>query len=110
MPKKIVANAEKVQDCPIFKSADRMTFSLTPKGERFPSWVRLRRRSEFQRVFQGGRRCVRRFLVVTAAEGPEREAPARLGLAVSRRVAKRAVVRNQIKRRLREIFRKLHAD
>lgn len=28
MPRKIVANAEKVHDCPIFKTGDRMTFSL----------------------------------------------------------------------------------
>ena len=28
MPRKVVANTEKVQDCPIFKVGDRMTFSL----------------------------------------------------------------------------------
>lgn len=28
MPKKIVASVEKVHDCPVFKSGDRMTFSL----------------------------------------------------------------------------------
>ena len=33
------------------------------------------------------------------------QADSRLGLVVSRRVDKRAVVRNRIKRRLREIFR-----
>lgn len=28
MPRKIVATAEKIQDCPVFKAGDRMTFSL----------------------------------------------------------------------------------
>jgi len=81
---------------------------LTPPGERFPHWVRIARRSDFQRVYEGGRKCVRRFLVVYALEragdGP---LPTRIGLTVSRKVGK-ANVRNRVRRRLRDRFRRIH--
>lgn len=89
--------------------------ALTPEGEKFPVWLRVRRRAEYQRVFQGGRKCVRPFLVVHAAERA-RDAevgspqPTRLGLTVSRRAAGKAVDRNRVKRRLRESFRRMHAE
>ncbi len=80
---------------------------LTPRGERFPRWVRLTQRAEFQKVYDGGRKCARRFVVVYALDrGLDR--PTRLGLTVSRRVGN-AVTRNRVKRRLREIFRRTHA-
>ena len=87
--------------------------ALTPAGERFPKWVRLTRQREFKQVFEGGRKCVRHFLVVHAAPRPPDPAtgaalPTRMGLTVSRRVGK-AVVRNRVKRRLREAFRRTHA-
>lgn len=88
----------------------------TPTGERFPRWVRLRRRSEFKRVYDGGRKCVRRFLVVyvaPAAEPPDgapaSASPTRLGITASRRVGK-ATVRNRIRRRVRELYRRWHSS
>ena len=42
------------------------------------------------------------FLVVFCVNKP---GPARLGIAVSRKISKRAVVRNRIKRQIRESFR-----
>jgi len=79
----------------------------TPSGERFPKWVRLRRRSEFLEVYQGGRKCVRRFLVMRALRRPSPDLPTRLGITVTRRTGK-AVVRNRLRRFLREAFRRTH--
>jgi len=77
--------------------------SPEPVGERFPRTVRLTRRSEFEAVLGRGFRVHGRCLVVQllAQELPH----SRLGLTVPRRVGS-AVVRNRVKRRLREIFRK----
>jgi ribonuclease P protein component len=86
----------------------------TPRGEQFPQWVRLRRRSEFEHVYRGGRKCVRRLLVVYAAarvcDGPGGPVPTRLGITASRRAAGKAVTRNRFRRRVREVFRRLHGD
>ena len=75
---------------------------------RFTPAQRLRKASEFQRVRAEGR-CVDcgPFLAYhwlpPAAESRPGEAP-RLGVVASRRVGN-AVVRNRVKRRLREVFR-----
>lgn len=55
-------------------------------------------------MFRSGRRVHTRdwMIVVAARDGG---APARLGLAISRKCDKRAVVRNRIKRAAREWFR-----
>lgn len=82
--------------------------STTPLGERFPKWIRLRQRAEFQHVYQGGRKSVRRFVVLYATERPSPELPTRLGITVSRKAGK-AHDRNLARRRVREIFRRLHA-
>lgn len=74
-----------------------------PAGERFPPRARLRRKREFERVFRSGVRCGAPALRLIIARG-ESGIP-RLGLAVSRKVGP-AVVRNLLKRRLREIFRR----
>ena len=67
-----------------------------------PPARRLRRRGEFQRVFDTGRRAHGRFLTVIAAPG---EAPVtRLGIVASRKLGG-AVARNRAKRLIRNIFR-----
>jgi ribonuclease P protein component len=63
---------------------------------------RLRKRFEFRRLRDEGRRVHTRSFVLSIARGPE--AQARLGLTVSRQVGN-AVRRNRIKRLLREAFR-----
>jgi ribonuclease P protein component len=67
-----------------------------------PPAARLRRASDFAALRQAARWQGRHFLLRwrTGQEGN-----ARLGLAVSRKVSKRAVERNRIKRVVRESFR-----
>ncbi|MBU8977176.1 MULTISPECIES: ribonuclease P protein component [unclassified Lysobacter] len=71
---------------------------------RFPRSARVRARSDFDRIFQHGRRVA---LPVLALHWQASDVPARLGLAVSRKVDPHAVGRNRIKRVLRDTFRHL---
>ncbi len=70
---------------------------------RFPRQVRLLTASQFRNVFRGPLVSQDRHYRVKAILNDENFP--RLGLAVSRRVNKRAVVRNRIKRVVRESFR-----
>lgn len=72
---------------------------------RFPSRARLHRSAEFQTVFSSGRRFSSAHLRLHAQPRPECS-EARLGVTVSKRVDKRAVGRNRIKRVLRDVFRR----
>jgi ribonuclease P protein component len=67
-----------------------------------PPAARLRRASDFTALREGMRWQGSHFLLRWRATS---EAGARLGLAVSRKVSKRAVERNRIKRVVRESFR-----
>jgi len=71
---------------------------------RFPRHVRVRARAEFDRAFQQGKRTASPLFSLHFVAGPP---PARLGLAVSRKVDPHAVGRNRIKRVLRDMFRQL---
>jgi ribonuclease P protein component len=74
---------------------------------RFQQADRLRRPSEFQRVTQRGQRAASTAFVVLVSERVIRggdPAKCRLGITVSRKVGG-AVVRNRVKRRVREWFR-----
>ncbi|TWT22695.1 ribonuclease P protein component [Luteimonas marina] len=73
---------------------------------RFPRLARVRARADFDRIFQNGRRVA---LPMLALHWLADDTPARLGLAVSRKVDARAVGRNRIKRILRDHFRHLRA-
>jgi len=73
---------------------------------RFPRAARVRAKAEFTAVFNGGRRTAEpRMALHWLAD----DAPARLGLAVSRKVDPHTVGRNRIKRALRDAFRHLRA-
>jgi ribonuclease P protein component len=72
----------------------------------FPRVARVRARADYARVFDQARRTSDPMLSLHWLPG---EGPARLGLAVSRKVDTRAVMRNRIKRQLREHFRRLRA-
>ncbi len=71
---------------------------------RFPRHVRVRARAGFDRAFQQGTRTASPLFSLHFVAGP---GPARLGLAVSRKVDPHAVGRNRIKRVLRDAFRRL---
>ncbi|MEX1364595.1 MAG: ribonuclease P protein component [Nannocystaceae bacterium] len=87
------------------------------KPEGFPRRLRLRRRREFLRVQRGGRKVHTRFFLVFVAPTPRAIAAAqpgrdgselpgaRLGVTVTRKVGK-AVLRNRIKRLVREAYRR----
>jgi ribonuclease P protein component len=68
----------------------------------FPPGRRLRRRGDFQRVFDSGRRAHGRYFTIIAApaQGPD----SRLGIVASRKLGG-AVVRNRAKRLIRQAFR-----
>jgi ribonuclease P protein component len=80
--------------------ATRLTRPLG--GHTFPKAKHIRKRGEFLKLQQvGRRRAGTRFVVITA---PGRTDVSRLGITASRRVGG-AVVRNRIKRMVREFFR-----
>ena len=68
----------------------------------FPKHLRLLRRSEFRRVYEEGRR--RRASLCTVFYRANGLPHSRLGITVPRALGK-AVLRNRVKRRLREVFR-----
>ena len=76
-------------------------------GAGFPRAARVRAKREFTRVFEGGKRISHPALSLHWLRD---DAPARLGLAVSRKVDPHAVGRNRIKRVLRDRFRHLRAQ
>ena len=80
---------------------------MKPQG--FPATFRLRKRREFLRVQNGGQKHhTRHFLVFDAP--PQRGAgPVRLGVTVTRKIGS-AVVRNRIKRLVREAFRRVRQE
>lgn len=80
---------------------------LRPGSRHFGRDRRLRRSRDFQRVSRRGRRASSRHfvLLVAPSENETAFADGRLGLTVSRRVGG-AVVRNRVKRRAREWFRR----
>ena len=72
-------------------------------SERFTQARRVRRRGEFQRVFDLSLRTKGRFLTVLMA--PNTKGTARLGIVASRKLGD-AVRRNRAKRLIREVFRR----
>jgi len=78
-----------------------------------PKANRLRHRNEFQAVYQKGGRCSGKYLVlrflqeILPSEGDKTLPPAKIGISISQKVSKKAVVRNRIKRQIRAIIRSL---
>ena len=75
-----------------------------------PQHSRMRRPEDFRRVLRTGRRAggsvVAGHLLLVGSDGPVRSGePAKVGFIVSRAVGS-AVVRNRVKRRLRELMRR----
>lgn len=70
--------------------------------QKFPRSRRLHRRSEFQHVYDRGRKLHGRFMTMFVL--PNELAASRLGVSATRKLG-RAVARSRAKRRLRELFR-----
>ncbi|MCS7313553.1 MAG: ribonuclease P protein component [Acidobacteria bacterium] len=74
------------------------------RRETWPPDLRLRKRRDYQRVFQEGRTEATPYFVLRWR--PNDKGVPRLGLQIGRRAASRAVVRNRWKRWAREVFRR----
>jgi ribonuclease P protein component len=76
-----------------------------------PKANRLRNRNEFKAIYQKGGRCSGKYLVLrfqqetSVHNGDSALPPPKVGISISQKVSKKAVVRNRIKRQLRAIFR-----
>ncbi len=73
---------------------------LVSGRESFPRRERLTTEREFREVFEHGRRAAGQAFICYVAEGQGRK----MGMAVSRKVGG-AVVRNRVKRYIREVYR-----
>ena len=71
--------------------------------KRFSKNQRLLTKAEFQSVFDQAKKINQRYLLLLFKKNTQPSS--RLGIIVSKRVAKKAVTRNRIKRTIRESFR-----
>jgi ribonuclease P protein component len=75
---------------------------------RLPKENRLRKPSEFRRVYEGGKRFEGRFVTVFIL--PSATAFQRVGITASKKISNKAHDRNRAKRLLRETFRLSRAE
>ena len=80
---------------------------LRDHDQRFPPTVRVRKSTEYRRIYDGGRKIVRRGFVLFYL--PNGTPDHRLGITVTKRVGD-AVTRNRYKRRIRDSFRRKRQD
>lgn len=88
------------------RPVDSVETRVIPATGPFPRAERIRRSREFQALSRSGSRRAGRNFVVLSGEVDAPDVLARLGVTVSRRVGN-AVVRNAVKRRVREWFRQV---
>ena len=69
----------------------------------------MRKRAEYLAIQGGGRRTMGDHYMLFARRAEDEAAPARLGVTVSRKVGG-AVLRNKVKRWIRESCRRMQAD
>jgi len=75
-------------------------------SQRFCKSQRVRRRGEFQKVFDSGARVSSRYFTLILAPGSSQASPSRLGIVASKKLGD-AVRRNRAKRLIREVFRRI---
>ncbi len=78
--------------------------AAAPSPLSLPPDSRIKRKKDFLRLEKEGRRLYSRSFLLVAA--PSASGSSRIGIAITRKIDKRAVVRNKLKRRIREIFRR----
>ena len=83
-----------------------MSSSEAAASRQFGKNRRLRRRAEFQKVFDSGQRIRGRFLTLLVASG--QGSLTRLGIVASRKLGD-SVRRNRAKRLIRELFRQFES-
>ncbi|MCI5066287.1 ribonuclease P protein component [bacterium] len=76
--------------------------------DEFPRGARIPKRREITGLQQRGKKIFSKGFLVCYRIEPGSES--RMAVTVSKKVHKRAVVRNRIKRRVREIFRRLRRE
>lgn len=79
----------------------------TDSSAHFPKSARLLKPAEFSQVFKDPVRSSDRLFTILAKRSSVQDQP-RLGLAISKKHAKRALDRNRVKRIARESFRHQH--
>ena len=68
-----------------------------------PPINRLRKEKDFEKLFKKGKSFRNNFLILKIAQNNLKES--RFGFIISKKVSKKAILRNKIKRRLRDIIR-----
>jgi len=100
------------QTCGVTITSENKTVNdatVTQPSFSFPKSCKLRLRADFQQVFSNGERFHGKILLLIVYH-PAVGGGFKLGLIVRKKIYKRAVDRNKIKRRLREIVRLMRPD
>ena len=79
------------------------TQNSSPRNFSYPRTARIRKRPEILKLQESGRKAYSKHFLLIVSENAHDTS--RLAITVTRKVDKRAVKRNQLKRRVREIFR-----
>lgn len=73
-------------------------------NQKFPARVRLKKRSDFVRVQSAGEKYhSKHFLMITTRAEPQ---TLRFGITITKKIDPRSVVRNRLKRRIRDFLRR----
>jgi ribonuclease P protein component len=75
-----------------------------------PKAYRLQHWKDFQKVYRQGTRYGSSHLTLLAIAQKEQPTATRIGISVSQKVSKKAVIRNRIKRQIRAALRELLPD
>ena len=75
-----------------------------------PKPYRLKKRSAFNATYKSGKCIYAKGLTIFCGKEKKDQAPAKIGIVVSKKIHKRAVKRNRIKRLLRESLRLIIKD